>query len=55
MRSTFEIQAEMNVIGEICFDSGPLEVRHVRPAAMRPQHNVQANYGNDADDDCPLK
>ena len=55
MRSALEIETEMNVISEVCFDARPLEVVEMRPPAVRSDHNIKTYNRNDADDDRSLE
>src|SRR5688500_15864171 len=54
VRSTFEIEAEMDVAGECGFDSGPREILQCRFTA-RADYQIKAHQGNDGNYDDALQ
>ena len=50
MRSAFEVETERNVLRQRGLNPRPGEVFEVRPAAVRSNHNVNAQNRDDADD-----
>src|ERR1041384_1791942 len=55
MRSTFEIETEMNVVCQIGLDAAPRKVLQPRPPAVRTENDIDPEDRDDSDNDRALE